>query len=251
MKFFSTILALFLSCVCGVGQQTIDDPKSNWEITVAPYLLIGSVTGESTIGVVGPAEVDADFGDILKTLQFALMARAEIFKGEWGLVTDLLYLKLGSEKSTPVGGILNAEVKESIFEVFATRRFSKDWGMIDLYGGIRWWDIGVNLELEGFINRDAIRDEGWLDPVIGSRIYYKASRKIVAGLKADIGGFGVGSNFSLNIQPGIGYRFSDAFTLMVQYKYLDTDYGNGKDGREFFSLDAATHGPLIGFMFQL
>jgi hypothetical protein len=249
MKNHLTFIALLIFSNLAFGQQN-NNPESSWEITAAPYLLLGSLSGESTVGVAGPAEVDADFGDILKNLQFAFMVHGEAFNGNWGLITDFIYLKLGSDISTPVGGILDAEVRESILEVFASHRLKKDWGWIDLYGGIRWWDIGMDLQLDGFLNRENIRDEGWVDPVIGGRIYYNTSSKIVAGLRADIGGFGVGSDFSLNIQPGIGYRFSDSFTLMLQYKYLDTDYDNGKEGRELFALDAATSGPIIGFVLQ-
>ena len=231
------------------AQSSTTNDSDNWEITIAPYMLFGSLSGEATVGITGPTEVNADFGDLLKNLQFAFMIHGEAQKGKWGLITDYLYMKLGSDISTPTGGILDAEVKESILEVFANHRIRKDWGWIDIYGGIRWWDIDLNLELEGIVSGEGNKNESWVDPVIGGRIYYKSDR-LLAGLRMDIGGFGLGSDFSYNIQPGIGYQFSDTFTLMLQYKLLDVDYNNGEEGRETFAMNTSTYGPLLGFVLQ-
>ena len=245
-----SVAVLVLFCFQIDAQENINEQKEQWEITIAPYMLLGSINGETTIGLAGPAEVDVEFKDLLEKLQFSIMLHAEAQIGKWGIITDFIYMKLGQDLNTPTEGVLEASVQESILEVFANYRIKKDWGSIDLYGGIRRWDINVDLELEGILSGEANRDEGWVDPVIGGRIFYNFSNKIVSGLRMDIGGFGAGSDFSYNLQLGLGYHFSDLFTLMLQYKYLSSDYKNGKDGRDFFALDAVTHGPLIGFIFQ-
>ena len=186
----------------------------------------------------------------MKRLQFGIMLHGEAQKGKWGLMADFVYLRLGDDLDTPIGGYLEAEVKESLLEGLVNYRFEKEWGFIDMFGGVRWWDIQTDFELEGILSGDAHRKEGWVDPVIGGRAYYLSSGGFLASFRADIGGFGVGSDFSWNIQTGIGYQFSEIFTVIAQYKYLDVDYNNGEEARELFALDAATHGPIIGFVLQ-
>jgi hypothetical protein len=68
--------------------------------------------------------------------------------------------------------------------------------------------------------------------------------------RGDVGGLGGGSEFSWNVQEGVGYEVADWFSLVVQYKALGVDFENGEDGVDFLSYDATTHGPLIGFVFH-
>jgi hypothetical protein len=225
---------------------------NDWEFVIAPYLFMGSLSGESTVGIAGPSEVDLDFGDILKKLQFAFMIRGEVYKGNWGLIADYLYLKLGDDIDTP-GELLVAdiEVKQGIFELFLSRRFRQGWGWFDVYAGIRTWDIGLRLNLDGLEQVSAVTfDQNWVDPVIGGRVFYQFSDRFLANFRADIGGFGAGSDFTYTLQPGLGYSFSDWFTLMLQYKYLATDYTNDKEGLDFFAYDANMNGPLLGLVFR-
>ena len=248
-KFAVGLFMLFLTIPL-FGQESNNETKEPWEVTLAPYVLFGSLNGETTIGVTGPSEVNADFGDLLESLKFAFMAHGEVHKGKWGLIADFIYMKLGDDLDTPTGGILSATVIESILETFINHRIKKEWGWIDLYAGTRWWDIDLDLEIDGILSAESARDESWIDPVVGGRVFYDSPKGLIAGLRFDVGGFGLNSDFSYTIQPGVGYRFSDLFTIMLQYKYLDNDYENGEEGREFFALDAATHGPLLGFVLQ-
>ena len=272
------------------GQGPGQDRGDDWEFVVAPYLLMGSVSGDATIGVAGPAEVDLDFGDVLEKLQFAFMIRGEVYKGNWGLIVDYLYLKLGDDLDGPAEIISDIELKQAVFELFLSRRFRQDWGWFDVYAGIRTWDFGLRLNLEGLEQVSALTfDQSWVDPVVGGRIFYNlsdrfiagittmcttppvrppiprdprmapsaygaggagTSRPVIAGLRADIGGFGAGSDFTYTLQPGVGYHFSDLFTLMLQYKYLHTDYTNDEEGLNFFAYDAGMNGPLLGLVFK-
>lgn len=244
------IIVLMLIASLGHSQEQNNNESNDWEFKLAPYMLLASLSGDATVGIVGPTEFDVSFGDLLKNIQFAVMLHGEAQKGKWGVSADYLYMKLGDDLDTPTGGVLDATVQESILELLVNHRIKKEWGWIDFYGGIRWWDVDLELELDGIVNAGASKDEGWVDPVIGASIYYVSPKNIVAGLRADIGGFGAGSDFSYNIQPTLGYRFSDLFTLTLQYKLLDVDYNNEEDGRTAFAYDVLSYGPLLGFVFR-
>lgn len=245
--FVSLILLTGSNGFCQMDQTTqVDD----WEFVVAPYLFMASVSGDVALGDRVSGEVDLNFGDILEKLQFAFMIHGEAYKGDWGLIVDYTYLKLGEDFSTDIEVSGDVTFKESIFEAFVSRKFRKQWGWFDVYGGIRYWDLGLNVNLQGLEVTRVSRDQDWVDPVIGGRVYYNASERFIVGLRADIGGFGLGSDFAFNLQPGVGYQFSELFILMLQYKYLYTKYDNDTSGINFFSYDASTNGPLLGLVFR-
>jgi opacity protein-like surface antigen len=256
MKANRTICKLFLTCVfilTGVlsfGQATTPAQKEKWEFVLAPYVFMGSTSGDAILGVTGPSEIDLKFGDVLENLQFTFMLHGEVYKGNWGLMADYSYLRLGSEFDTPQEILRDITFKQSVFELFASRRFKKDWGMIYLYGGIRVWNYNLELAFQNIQISRITRKQDWVDPTIGGRVFFNVSNRFKAGLRADIGGFGLGSKFAFNLQPGIGYQFSDLFSLMLQYRYLYADFDNDKEGIDYFEIDASTQGPLLGLVFR-
>jgi len=60
------------------------------EIIVAPYVLFGSLTEEAAIGPSGPTQVDLGFADLVKNLGLGAMVHTELWKGDWGVLADLL-----------------------------------------------------------------------------------------------------------------------------------------------------------------
>jgi opacity protein-like surface antigen len=90
--------------------------------------------------------------------------------------------------------------------------------------------------------RDAIPDrvsgaEDWIDPIIGLRTRYNFTTSCYAVGRADIGGFGVGSDFAWQAYAGVGYQFNPKVTLELGYRYLQMDYTSGG-----FTYDTATAG---------
>jgi len=244
------VLCLFLSGLVSYSQGMAPSQKEKWEFVLAPYMFMAGTSGDAILGVTGPSEFDLKFGDILENLQFAFMLHGEAYKGDWGVIADYSYLKLGSDFDTPQEILRDITFKQSVFELFASRRFKKDWGIIDLYGGIRVWNYNIELAFQNIQISRITRKQDWVDPTIGGRVFFNVSKRFLAGLRADMGGFGLGSKFAFNLQPGIGYQFSDLFSLMLQYRYLSTDFDNDKEGIDYFEIDASTQGPLLGLVFR-
>ena len=244
------VMGLILSGLVSYGQEGMPAKKEKWEFLLAPYAFLASTSGDATLGITGPSEIDLKFGDILENLQFAFMLHGEVYRGDWGLMADYSYLKLGSDLNGPLEILRDITFKQSVFELFVSRRFEKDWGLINLYGGIRVWNYNLELAFQNIQISRITRKQDWVDPTIGGRIYFNISNRFMAGLRADMGGFGLGSNFAFNLQPGLAYRFSDVFSMALQYKYLYADFENDKDGVDFFAIDASNHGPLLGLMFR-
>ena len=241
---------MLFSIVLAFGQDVRDTQYDDWEFTLAPYLFMASINGDAAIAVDSRAEVDLDFGDILKKLQFAFMMRGEVYKGNWGLIADYVYMELGDDLDAPLEVVTDIELRQRIFELFVSRRIRQAWGWVDVYGGIRSWGFKTDLNLEGLQVTRVSFKENWVDPVVGGRAVLQFSDRFTAIFRGDIGGFGAGSDFSYTVQAGVGYNFSDWFAMMLQYKYLYVDYNNDKAAPDLFIYDAATNGPLLGLVFQ-
>jgi len=244
------LFAILCSAALSYGQDIRDPQYDDWEFTLAPYLFMASISGDAAIAVDGRTEVDLPFGDILKKLQFAFMMRGEVYKRNWGIIADYVYIKLGDDLDAPEEVVADIELRQQIFELFVSRRLRQGWGWIDVYGGIRTWSFGTDLNLEGLEVTRVSFKQNWVDPVIGGRAVLEFSDRFKAIFRGDIGGFGVGSDFSYTVQAGVGYHFADWFGMSLQYKYLYVDYNNDKAAPDLFIYDAATNGPLLGMVFQ-
>ena len=195
--------------------------------------------------------MDVGFGDLVKNLELGFMAHGEAWKGDWGIMTDIIFLELGSDISLPVLGVLDIGLQEVIAEGLLGRRFVDDERQIDVFAGIRYWDLDMNLELESGPGDGLDFGDSWVDPVVGARLVQGTDSDWFVMLRGDVGGFGLGSSFSWNVQGGVGYEVSDRFSVVAQYKALGVDFENDEAGSlDFLSYDTTTNGPLLGFVFQ-
>jgi len=144
----------------------------NWQFTIEPYLMATSIEGDTSIGRATGVGVDMDFSDILKNLEAAFMINAAAYhKSGWGILVDYGFMKLGADTSGPVGGVVNAEVRQGVLETFITKQFSLQHGHWELYTGIRWWYNDIDVTVDPAIRPGSINlsvEEDWLDPIIGT-----------------------------------------------------------------------------------
>ncbi len=72
--------------------------------------------------------------------------------------------------------------------------------------------------------------EDWVDPVAGVRWMPQIADKWHLMLKGDIGGFGIASDFTWNLQGGFAWDATDYLSLVFQYRALSVDYSSGTVG---------------------
>ena len=132
----------------------------------------------------------------------------------------------------------------------------------DVLGGVRYWyqeadlslevtrtlDIG-DLELAGTRAFARSGSVDWADPVVGARVRYAVAPGHELFLRGDIGGFGVGSDFSWQAIGGYGFDFGTrngiTFSGVIGYRALSVDYAQG-EGRRRYEFDMLQHGPVLG-----
>lgn len=224
---------------------------AGWNFVIAPYFVGANINGTSQIGRLPATDLDVGTDTILKNLHFGGMIRLEAqYQQRFGALIDIAYMKLGAATDTPLtGGRVRIGVRQMIAEgMLSYRFFQNDRTWLEAIAGTRYWNVTLDVNANGTIAGNFSRDWGddWWDPVIGARVFHQVNQRWSTNLRGDIGGFGVGSDFSWNLQGGIGYHFNDIWSAHAQYKALGVNFKNGKSGVESFSYDTITHGPLIG-----
>jgi hypothetical protein len=94
--------------------------------------------------------------------------------------------------------------------------------------------------LKSQLNHSFDRTDDWFDPYIGLRARYSFSKTFYLTGKADVGGFGVGSDITAEVSGAFGCQITRNIFSEVGYRYLYTDYdSNGLLYR------VSTHGPEL------
>jgi hypothetical protein len=91
--------------------------------------------------------------------------------------------------------------------------------------------------LEKQLNRSFSRDDDWWDPYIGLRGRYNFTPAIYAIARADIGGFGVGSDLMWQAEAALGFQLTRSIHAEIGYRALSFDYDQGG-----LTYDTITHG---------
>lgn len=227
-----------------------------WNYQLEPYLMVTSIKGDATIGRTNDADVDVDFGTILDNLDAAAMVHFEAHHNSgWGVVLDYGFMDLGGYKTAGNGNSTDVGVRQGVLEFQVLYRNTLSNGSLDYFAGIRWWDNDIDVTLDFSIRpennfKKSIKAD-WIDPVIGVRWVRNIDDKWTFLAQADIGGFGITSDFTSSVQSGVMYKINDSMTLDLKYKATWVDFEEGNTGQEgYFQYDTVTHGTVIGLAFN-
>ena len=247
------MLFVFVLVLIGVTTQAQERTShvDDWEFVVAPYLWMAGVDGDVTIRG-AQASADADFGDILDNLDTGAQGYFEIRKGKWGAYADLMYIKTVNDGQ--VGAVpIDFESSLTLAEAGVLYRIFEGYGGqgspvgTDIFIGGRYTNLDVELDFAAVVAVSS--DKNWLDPLIGVAYSHDLSEDFLIKTTAEIGGFGVGSDFTWGFEILGGYRLGRHANIWLGYRYLDVDYDEGSGARRF-EYDVVMHGPLLGASFH-
>lgn len=223
-----------------------------WQHTVALYGIGASIDGEAGIGDV-TADVDVGFDDILDNLEFGAMAAYRGERGRWAVVADLIFMALEQERSGlgPSGGTrAKVEADQLIVEFDGSYALTE---RLDAYGGLRYWELDTELEVVGGgplgTTLSADKTEDWVDPIVGLRYVMPLGANWDLVTRGDIGGFGVGSDFTWHVTAFAGWKVTEHGTVLLGFRYMDVDYDEGS-GSSRFLWDVSEGGPAAGFAWR-
>lgn len=242
----------------GAGAQGADD-RSGWSFQVGLYAWAPTFDGRLNYAlpsIGGTATVKADADNYLSDLNFAAMIAAEARYDRYSVITDLMYVDLGSSSSR-VGSVNPAALPSN--PISSTQNISGDsslqatiwtlgagytlasgsWGNVDVLGGFRLLAVdartnyslsaditgprgnGVVLSRHGRLSGNA---DIW-NGIVGvrGRILIGDSGFFVP-YYADVGTGD--SNLTWQVFSGIGYQSGWA-GVQLGYRYMSFDQGSG------------------------
>jgi hypothetical protein len=221
----------------------ITSTESGWNVRVASYGWFTAMNGD--IAVMGnSAPVDVKFADIVDKIDFSFMGVIEVGRGKWSFATDLFYAKLSAGNA-----VRNTQFDvgmEQFMGNFVVVRNLVDDGTsrLDVFGGARVNYMSSDLEIDRpvpFPDISVAESKTWVDPIIGVRAQRNLSEKLFLRGVADMGGFGIASDFTWQAYVALGYRVTEKTSLSIGYRGIGTDYTDGG-----FTYDVTSHGLLLG-----
>jgi hypothetical protein len=222
--------------------------ESPWSFNLSTYGWATAIDG--TISAGGrSADVDIAFKDVVKHLDMAFMAAAELRYKRWGFMGDLIYARLSDDIAPPAGIVFSSthEVVKETIGTFAVsyRVVDAKPAYLDLFAGARVYsfysEIVLRPNLPGGTGFAANGTTTWADPILGLRGRYYVSRAVFLNGYGDVGGFGAGSELSWQILGAVGVQAARWCDVQLGYRALGFEYQGGRGTQEI-----TTHGPIIG-----
>ena len=190
--------------------------------------------GNATVGGI-KSDVDVPFSDILKDLSFGAMMLVDVAKGPFGIGVNGLFARVSPDSD--VGGVKIDATSDTVQLGVAPYYRVIDWAYrtspsgrplrlwVAPEAGFRFTYLRAELEVRG--GRTFDQSESWVDPLVGSRFGLDLTERFALATEANVGGFGVGSDFAWNAQAFLNYKtslFGLATTFAIGYRALYQDY---------------------------
>ena len=236
------LLGASLALSFALGARSASAQTEGFRHTIEAYLMGASMSGTVGVGSL-ETQIDVPSSSIFENLKFAALVD---YRGEaptWAVAADVVYMNLGKAGSSD-GGRVAADVgaEELIVDLAWALRFSKSY---EVLLGARYTGLKTTATLTGPQGvREAKANQGWVDPVVGMQAFLPLSKALQLQVRGDVGGFGIGCDFTWQATARLNWQLSRTFRLGVGYRWLDQDYETGTGG-DSFKWDVQTQGPLI------
>ncbi|MFC1515214.1 outer membrane protein [Thermodesulfobacteriota bacterium] len=242
------LTGLMMLTPAALGAQDASSQEKNWEFNLAPfYLWAMSMDGDLTV-MRNTVPLQADFKEITNSLEGLFTVHFEgMHNSGWGFLTDVAYLNVGGQDTTPgpLPLTLDVDFTTVMVELAGVYRFSLDDNALDLIGGIRYYGLDTEIDVVNAPPR-IDKDKDWVDAMLGARYIWTITDKWNFIARGDIG-FG-GSDLAWNLAGLFNYQPWKHVSLLFGYRYMDIDYDDGS-GADLFRYDVSMHGPLLGVNF--
>jgi hypothetical protein len=224
---------------------------AEWTFDLFPYYWSASISGSLTIdgeevGVDGDSGGDGFFGD---PALLGFLGDFQAHKGPWSYVLAPIFISADMEGEGEGNTDADISIDAQVHEAYAAYEFAEGW---DVMAGLRYQKLETDLDLSLGGTPVALLDSkrSWTDPIVGLRYHTRFAQQWSVHARADVGGFGVGSEFVWNASLMAGYQFSSLCGVHLGYRALSFDFEDdgGSDGD--LAYDLSMFGPIIGVSFS-
>ena len=149
-------MVLFLLSLTANAQVEVESPQQEatyandvWHVSASPYLWLAGLNGDLNLSG-HEAAVHQSFGDIFSNLKVGFMGLGEVRRGRVGVLTDLLFVRVGDQGAVPVPQLpfpVQVKLTSTTFTLtpeFAYRVYSQKHFAADVLGGFRFYHVGAN-----------------------------------------------------------------------------------------------------------
>ncbi|RYC15718.1 hypothetical protein [Ciceribacter ferrooxidans] len=219
----------------------------DWSFAVSPYSWAAGISGDVAQFGLPEVHLESDFGDILKDLDFGFMAIGEARHDRFSIFGDIMYTKVSSGVTTPLG--IAAGSVDTTSETFAGlvgvgyAILDDSRGNLDVVAGARLWHASTEISFSGGL-LDGVSDSDsatWVDAIAGVRGRYFLTASLYVSAWGLIGAGQ--ADLDWDIAAGLGYEFNERISATAGYRALGVDYSH--DG---FVFDVVQQGPILGLV---
>ncbi len=273
------VLILLLSAGISPVWGQSANANAGWQYSITPYLWLPTMEGNlrygpPAAGGVAP-QVTMDAETLLGMLDIAMMFTADARKGQWSIITDLIYLDLSSDKSgvrsidfNPGPGPVNithtgldigttTKVKGTVWSLAGGYALVQDSrNQLDAIGGFRYFDLEATTQWQ--VSAVVTGPAGSTNfATVGSITQGERLWDVIVGLRGrsnigsggwfipyhvDVGGGD--SKLTWQAAGGVGYSYKWGDVRLV-YRHLSYEQSGNK-----LVQDLSFSGPALGARFQ-
>ncbi len=247
------LFQLFITLYSSLSAQDSTTVKK-WYFQTDIYLIFPYMKGEVGLGNEIIAPVDANPGEIFSKLKMGGMLYLEMQNNKWAITSDLIFMNLKQDIApSEFWDNGTAGAKQLVWEPAGFYRLLP---FLEIGAGGRLNNLQASIEGRrnafpaGTYEVSESASKTWFDPIFIARLTADIKHKWLFQFRGDVGGFGVGSDLTWQLQTYAGFQFTKLFRLTAGYRYLSMDYDKGTyTDRFIYNVD--TFGPEIslGFVF--
>jgi hypothetical protein len=176
----------------------------------------------------------------VENVEFGGSLRAEARKEAWSVLFDATYFELEADLTTPVGnGTLDLDTTFVELDLGYTPETAPE---LCLLVGARLFDESQRLALPV---GTAEASTTLVDPILGARGIWGLGERFQFALRGDIGGFGVSSEFTYQMDANFRWAFGKVGGLVFGYRTLFYDID-----KDDVDLELRLLGPTFGLDFH-
>ena len=233
-------------------------PLSDWHYDLTGYGWALNLTGDTGFGPLPTTPFFVSFDDLLRHLDYVVMARFVARNDTFIGGLDLFLSKVGTattfrDPSSRLFGVgADLSLKTSFATGFAGVRIPVGPPDLSLYGvvGARYVNLGDSLTLRtpvfGFSHTFSVTKD-WADPVVGLAANYRIGDKWFVNAYADVGGLSNSATGQTLAEVGYNWTASIATTLGYRVLYFHDKQNNAGNGS--YRFQSWIYGPTAGFRY--
>jgi hypothetical protein len=219
----------------------------SWRTSGTLYMQAAGMDGDVVVDGT-QADLDVSFSELWDHLDIAGMMAVRSETDRYALTLNAMFVGLSADGSGPNGAFIDADVTQDLVELAWSWRLDERY---ELYAGGRYQSLSVDLsiKLPNGASTAAAETKSLFDPIVGARGAWPIGQAWTLIARADIGGFGVGSDLTWSALAAADWSISENFGLVLGYRAMDTDYSKGS-GANRFEYDMTISGPLLGLRYN-